>query len=147
MKFILDGKEKSHQIYTKIIRQTEARLQANNYKLSEETNILELFINERHEKDARTTSTTAENDPEFIESQFNHFVADLFGAGLDTTMATIRWTLLYVALDSKVQQKLKRVSAACTRALEIDLFMIFTWLSPGIRRGPSRRIQRHHGVL
>lgn len=103
MKFILEGKEKTHEIYTELIRLAEARLQANNYELQDSTNILELFLKERHTR-ARST-----DDPEFGDSQLNHLVADIFGAGLDTTMTTIRWTLLYVARDKRIQERLDQV--------------------------------------
>lgn len=103
MKFILEGKEKTHEIYTELIRVAEARLQANNYELQDSTNILELFLKERHTR-ARST-----DDPEFGDSQLNHLLADIFGAGLDTTMTTIRWTLLYVARDKRIQERLDQV--------------------------------------
>lgn len=102
MKFIMEGKEKTHQIYTKLIRAAEKRLQENHYNLSEPSNVLELFLKERHSR----SNDQLQQDPQFGDSQLNHFIADLFGAGLDTTMTTIRWTLLYVALDPVVQKKL-----------------------------------------
>lgn len=107
MKFIMEGKEKTHEIYSKIIRAAEERLQANNYELQDDSNILELFLKERHSRGLDSTEAIA-NDPEFGDSQLNHLLADIFGAGLDTTMTTIRWTLLYVALDPAVQKKLKQ---------------------------------------
>lgn len=102
MRFILEGKEKTHQIYTKIVRDAESRLQANNYELQGDTNILELFLKERHSREKDS------DDPDFGDSQLNHLLADIFGAGLDTTMTTIRWTLLYVALDPRVQKQLRQ---------------------------------------
>ena len=39
----------------------------------------------------------------FSEEQLCHLVADLFGAGLDTTLTTLKWALLYLATYPKVQ--------------------------------------------
>lgn len=107
----MEGKEKTHEIYTKIIRKAEARLQANNYDLQEATNILELFLKERQKQASASPSIATSihaDDSEFGDSQLNHMLADIFGAGLDTTMTTIRWTLLFVSLDSHVQAKLRQ---------------------------------------
>lgn len=109
MNFILEGKEKSHQIYTKIVRSAKTRLQARNYELQEPTNILELFLKERYTRARASAASSSADDPEFGDCQLNHLLADLFGAGLDTTAATLRWLLLYVALSPPIQEKLYRV--------------------------------------
>ncbi|XP_071450817.1 cytochrome P450 306a1 [Hetaerina americana] len=41
------------------------------------------------------------------DTQLHHLLADLFGAGLDTTLATLRWFLLLVAIHPKVQDKIQ----------------------------------------
>lgn len=111
MNFILEGKEKSHQIYTKIIRSAETRLQARNYELQEPTSVLELFLKERYTRAraAPQSSSGGADDPEFGDCQLNHLLADLFGAGLDTTRATLSWLLLYLAHSPSVQEKINQV--------------------------------------
>lgn len=41
----------------------------------------------------------------FTEQQYYHLLADIFGAGTDTTLMTVRWFLLYMAVypDQQVQ--------------------------------------------
>lgn len=99
----MDGLKETHKIYSKLIDKVEAELRSTNYTIKEHSSILELFLHERH---ARGSS---KDDPEFGDSQLRFLLADLFGAGLDTTSATLRWLFLYVALDSRVQQKLNEV--------------------------------------
>ena len=43
----------------------------------------------------------------FSEEQLCHLVADLFGAGLDTTLTTLKWALLYLATYPKVQDVIR----------------------------------------
>ena len=43
----------------------------------------------------------------FSEEQLCHLVADLFGAGLDTTLTTLKWALLYLATYHKVQDLIR----------------------------------------
>ena len=39
----------------------------------------------------------------YTNYQFNYLMADLWGAGVDTTITTLRWFLFYVAHDDKIQ--------------------------------------------
>jgi ecdysteroid 25-hydroxylase len=44
------------------------------------------------------------NDPgTFTMAQLHHVLADLFGAGTDTAMTTIKWVLLYMIRHPDVQ--------------------------------------------
>ena len=43
----------------------------------------------------------------FSEEQLCHLVADLFGAGLDTTLTTLKWALLYLATYPEVQDLIR----------------------------------------
>ena len=43
----------------------------------------------------------------FSEEQLCHLVADLFGAGLDTTLTTLKWALLYLATYPNVQDLIR----------------------------------------
>lgn len=92
MDFLIDGKEKTHKIYQKIIeeqaevlkdRALDDDLATNNNSV---TNIVQAFLAEKERR---------KDEPEVIErfyndQQFYHLLADIFGAGLDTTLTTLR---------------------------------------------------------
>lgn len=106
MEFLIKGKNKTHQIYDKIIDQVEENLSANIHtaKQSTDYSILELFLLEQKQR-------SQENDPKvkFCDrTQLRHFLADLFGAGVDTTLTTLRWFLLFVANNKEIQQKIRQ---------------------------------------
>lgn len=82
MKSLLDGKQKTHQVYQTIIDEHRARPEKTD-------NFLAAF-------DAIMT-TNAENPGHFTQPQFHHLLADLFGAGVDTTLTNFRWFLLFMA--------------------------------------------------
>lgn len=90
MDFLISGKLETHKVYQKIIEEQAELLKnaqdesgVNNNNI---TNIAQAFLAERERR---------KDEPEMIEKfyndqQFYHLLADIFGAGLDTTLTTIR---------------------------------------------------------
>ena len=55
----------------------------------------------------------------FTESQLLHVLADLFGAGTDTSMTIIKWVLLYMILYPDLQVRLLHSPSLESEALYI----------------------------
>jgi ecdysteroid 25-hydroxylase CYP306A1 len=94
----MEGKEKTHEYYqTLILNHIERRKSF----LKDDENclvddVIDAFLDEkerRGESDGRFYST----------AQFHHLLADLFGAGLDTTLTTLSWFFLFLAEHADVQ--------------------------------------------
>lgn len=103
IQFLLDGKEETHRIYKRFIDKAQDELESQNFEPKEQTNILELFLLERHNR------KFDESDAIFDDAQLKHLLADLFGAGVDTTLTSIRWILLYISMNPSIRQKIKMV--------------------------------------
>lgn len=82
--FLLGGKHKTHKVYQQIIKEKETYLKENPAKIC--NNFIEAFITERQKKRDDENLQNFYND-----QQFYHLLADLFGAGLDTTLTTLRY--------------------------------------------------------
>lgn len=98
LEFLLIGKGKTHQIYDDIIKHSETQ--------SYETvppSVASLYLEERK----RRIQDEDETIKHCTDTQLKHLLADLFGAGVDTTLTTIRWFLLFVANNEKVQNKIR----------------------------------------
>lgn len=98
LEFLLIGKDKTHQIYDDIIKRCETQ--------SHETlapSIASLYLEERD----RRIQDGEDSVKYCTDAQLKHLLADLFGAGVDTTLTTIRWFLLFVANNDKVQNKIR----------------------------------------
>nr|AFU86481.1 cytochrome P450 CYP306A2v2 [Laodelphax striatellus] len=89
MDFIVGGLERTHEIYRQITREHKG----------DEEDVVGCFLREQRSRDAQSGHS-------FCEDQLNFLAADLFGAGLDTTLATLRWFFTMVAVHPDVQDKI-----------------------------------------
>ncbi|XP_011311381.1 cytochrome P450 306a1 [Fopius arisanus] len=91
MKFLIDGKLKTHQVYKKIIESDQEGKES----------FVSIFA-----EVMRKRSSNNEDLGSFTDQQFYHLLADLYGAGVDTTLTTIRWSLLFLAAHPEDQEKI-----------------------------------------
>lgn len=96
--FILDGKEKTHDLYKKLIKQQEELLDKSTYL----ENLIQMFLKEKKSREG-----TYSYEEFYNQQQFCHFLADIFGAGLDTTLVTLRWFLLYISTKEDIQKRIQ----------------------------------------
>ncbi|KAK0090144.1 hypothetical protein PV325_002569 [Microctonus aethiopoides] len=94
MHLLIDGKLKTHMLYKDIIKDYENNKCANN------DNVLAAFYKEMKER------MTNGKLGSFTEQQYYHLLADLFGAGTDTTLTSLRWFLIYMAAIPEQQEKI-----------------------------------------
>lgn len=97
LEFLLIGKERTHQIYDQIIEKYKIKSQDSTLP-----SVAELFLEEKK----RRTQNKEDSVKHCTSSQLNHLLADLFGAGVDTTLTTLRWFLLFVSNNEIVQNKI-----------------------------------------
>lgn len=90
MKSLIDGKLKTHEQYQTIIDEYRARCEKTD-------NFLAAFDE---------AMSTNEDKGYFTQQQFYHLLADLYGAGTDTTLTTFRWFLLFMAAYPDEQVRL-----------------------------------------
>ncbi|XP_053595148.1 cytochrome P450 306a1 isoform X1 [Microplitis demolitor] len=100
MKSLIDGKLKTHKYYRKLIDEYKYK---NNLNNDNDDNFLAAFYNEMTK---RQNNNSDNNVGSFTEQQYYHLLADIFGAGTDTTLTTIRWFLLYMAILPNQQEKI-----------------------------------------
>uniref|UniRef100_A0A182VPZ7 Cytochrome P450 n=1 Tax=Anopheles minimus TaxID=112268 RepID=A0A182VPZ7_9DIPT len=118
--FLLKGKYKTHNIYDTIIAEQRNRMHTSDSLGKEQQEcILKCFL-----KEATKRQEAGRPDAVFCDDiQLRHLMADLFGAGVDTTFTTIRWALLYIAICPAVQQRLReelRLRLAANESPSLD---------------------------
>jgi ecdysteroid 25-hydroxylase CYP306A1 len=90
---LVDGKEKTHDIYRALLREHATVGTTTGH-------IAGAFLTEMARRPAGSEGS-------FTEPQCMHALADLFGAGVDTTLATLRWVILYLAVNPEFQERLQ----------------------------------------
>ena len=97
MDSLIDGKEKSHKLYQEII---DKHIQRRDTELKGDDNIADDLIDAFLDEKVRRGDGSAGF---YTTSQFHHLLADMFGAGVDTTVTTLRWFILFMAEYSDIQ--------------------------------------------
>ncbi|XP_029052407.2 cytochrome P450 306a1 isoform X2 [Osmia bicornis bicornis] len=108
---IVEGKEKTHQIYRSILDQHRAEIAQSLPKENMTESFLAAF-DEQMRKRGPVESAF------YTEAQLYHLLADLFGAGTDTTLTTLRWFLLFMAAHPIEQEKIHLEMNRCLRKQE-----------------------------
>ncbi|XP_076645460.1 cytochrome P450 enzyme phantom [Halictus rubicundus] len=112
---IVDGKNKSHEIYRGILEEHRSRRIGSDATSASSRLENESFLaafDEQMQKESTTENSY------YTEPQLYHLLADLFGAGTDTTLTTLRWFVLFVAAHPKEQEKLHQEMDRCLNKTE-----------------------------
>jgi cytochrome P450 len=97
MNFLLTGIAKTHKVYDGIVDECETTLDTSECRDS----ILKRFLLEKRDREMRNDEL-AKN---CTRKQLNYLLADIFGASFDTTLSTLRWYLLMIAMNVNAQEK------------------------------------------
>lgn len=85
MQLIVDGQSKTHQHYRQILEDHRKRPTETNSFLA------------AYDEEMKRRIANGEPLGSFTETQCFYLLADLYGAGVDTTLTTLRWFLLFMA--------------------------------------------------
>nr|CAD7464348.1 unnamed protein product [Timema tahoe] len=99
MRFLMEGKEKTHVVYDNMIRERKKRGEGS----GPGDDMIDAFLAEM----SRRQASGRGDEGFYTVSQFHHLLADLFGAGVDTTLTTLRWFLLFMAQNPDVQTRVQ----------------------------------------
>ncbi|CAH1403911.1 unnamed protein product [Nezara viridula] len=99
--FIKNGQKRTHDVYRSIANEQRTK-----------DNILSYYLE----------AIASGKGEYFDEAQMLHLLADMFGAGVDSTLATYRWVLLYLALHPEVQERVyEEVSSVIGKGKEPNM--------------------------
>ncbi|KAK9879858.1 hypothetical protein WA026_008362 [Henosepilachna vigintioctopunctata] len=103
VKFLTEGLEKTHKIYDGIIEKHQETLREKLAVNSDYApqNFLDAFLLEREKKHNSSEAKF------YSDQQMKYLLADMFGAGLDTTLTTLNWYILYIAIHTDFQKKVR----------------------------------------
>lgn len=99
MSFLIEGQTESHRFYQKLIEEEEGTMLSDKSRSSNLdtnkscTSLIQGFLMEREKR-----RNTDDIDKYYCDKQFYHLLADIFGASLDTTLTTLRFTCLAYSL-------------------------------------------------
>ncbi|XP_054728319.1 cytochrome P450 306a1 [Anastrepha obliqua] len=106
--FLLEGKARTHEIYNKLIEKREKSWEYRKSVTEESFNILDHYIDERMRRElSDNAAERLSTDEYYTQAQLLHLLADMFGAGLDTSLATLRWFLIYMCKYQVLQEELR----------------------------------------
>jgi ecdysteroid 25-hydroxylase len=117
MNFLIEGKDKTHDYYRAILRDhMETGLESQQHQ----------HVAGAYQKEIVSRLSTVGEVGTFTEPQMLHALADLFGAGYDTTLATLRWVLLYLAINPEAQKRVQNElhDVAASKG-ELGVFLMF----------------------
>ncbi|EDX02756.1 cytochrome P450 306a1 [Drosophila yakuba] len=145
IRFLLEGKAKTHAIYDRIVEACLQRLREKQQvfkELQEQKRLQRQLAKEQRRQSKEASANQERIEPEiaadeddeeesdeedkfepesilehflvvrdtdsqlYCDDQLRHLLADLFGAGVDTSLATLRWFLLYLAREQRCQRRL-----------------------------------------
>lgn len=94
LKLILDGQKETHEIYRKILEDHRQCPFGNSSFLS------------AYNEEMSQRQENGEPESSFTETQCFYLLADLYGAGVDTTLMTLLWFLLFMASSPNEQVRI-----------------------------------------
>lgn len=94
IKFIIDGQKKTHDVYRKILQEHRKNPTKMNSFLA------------AYDEEMKRRIANNEDLGSFNDTQLLYLLADIYGAGVDTTLATLGWFLLFMAAHSDEQVKI-----------------------------------------
>jgi ecdysteroid 25-hydroxylase CYP306A1 len=107
---VIEGVKNTHFIYKTLMEKRSG-------KIDDCDDLMAMFMKE-------VTKRKNDKDPHyFTEKQCNYLLSDLFGAGVETSVNTLRWFLLYMALNKDIQVNKSNIKLGVTFYYYYDLFI------------------------
>ncbi|CAB0035987.1 unnamed protein product [Trichogramma brassicae] len=125
MRTILEGQAKTHEIYRAIVAKYRE-------DIKNQATLEQSAVERAMQSDSFLGNFCAQQDclesmgrpaGSFTDTQMMYLLADVFGAGVDTTLATLRWFLLFMAANpleqQQIQEHLDNVETASAERVEL----------------------------